>query len=507
MKKTLLLLFISIQAYAQVDVEHAQINLSEATLSFSSSAERFVRNALYSQNGTEVKAVLTTSITGSVYWRRNVGGVITNGVINLNEPIYNGDIVVGNGGNQILVVYQGGSVGFEGIRYASYSLAGATYVQTAIGNLALNFNSGGTGMLYGGPAVVVDQNDSVVVMYKSFNTSVVTSNEIHFFSRAGDLNGNWKNYPNVFNAFIVDQGLSLPLQYDALSGDVGLTKYSNNNSVNFALPVSSGGFSLLYLQQISFSDLSSGSSGGLTSKLLKKISGSKLIRKVSIDGAPVAFEPNITDDWILAMNQIVGTKNDINVFKGKAGSFISQPFLKPQLGLVKQAVSPDIQYFNDLVSLVFLNNDDPCKDVQDPLNVFINNFDGSLTSPSFCRLNTEQYIFDNQTSVSLSTPSSTELNAYVSFFDPVSQEIVESDIFSCEYCQTIEVQEEESNKTQVNKTEVDGDKLYVLIHDLTGRLLFRVEGGIIPSMPISGIYIVSTFFENGEVIREKTFLK
>src|SRR5690606_4588190 len=230
---------VSLSSYSQDSTfKKVIINNVDTALPFTSSDLLFLQNAVFDNNSIRVEAY-TTQLTGApsnaLYWTRVTATSTVKGSIAV--PVTDHcDLVIGDAGNKILYTYRGPG----DIRFTVYEFDGTSYVQDTSGFVAdVVYNPPVRVMQYASPRLCIDQNDNVVVFYRSLDGIAPGSDTIHHFARTGNIHGQWSDYPNSFNAYIIDKGLPLPTKYATSSGDVGITTYSSNNMVNFAFPVSS----------------------------------------------------------------------------------------------------------------------------------------------------------------------------------------------------------------------------------------------------------------------------
>ena len=386
------------------------------------------------------------------------------------------------------------------VSYNVYDFNGSSYVLLTSGTIAQGiYNPPTSVMEYGGPRFCIDQNDNVVVFYRSFDGTAPGSDVNHVFARAGDINGNWVSYPNSFNAFIVDQGLSLPTIYNGSFGDVGMTKYSSNNMVNFAFPVQNlSGINYLYLAQISYKDLVANNTSALSYQTLAS-SGTNSFAFPSIDGSAQALKPAIEDNWVAAYDEVHG-RNDVRVVKGDAGSFVTQPYMSTLLFLGKQTGPPEINYLSDFIGLAFTANDsNPCKDQWDPIYVALDQ-EGVIASPHrYRRLNIDSYLTGDQKSLSFTAPVSGTSDAYISYFDQVNQKIMEAFLDLYTTCGEVTSSPIQNKSTNFAKPKSSRDLDHVDIYSLDGRLIKQFDKNIDKSALTTGIYIAVRHYADGTV--------
>lgn len=480
-------------------------NSVEAPLSYTTSYTRFVRNAIYDDGRTRVNAVttfLSTAGSNAIHWKRTTGGVTSTGSFSV-PPTDNCDLVIGDAGNKILLAYQ--TAGSIASRIYQWNGSGYSQISSAI-IAQVVYNPPYTVMQYGGPRLSIDQNDNIVVFYRSYPGTAPGSDIIYQFARAGDINGNWVNYPNSFNAFIVDQGLGLPTQYQGSFSDVGMTKYAANNMVSFAFPiVNLAGTNYLYLAQISYNDIASNNAGGLSYQTLASSTTNAYVFP-SIDGANFPLQAAIQDDWVVAYDEIHG-RNDVRVAKGAGGSFITYPYMSTLLQLDKQTGPPEIHYYSDYIGLAFTSNaTNGCKEEWDPLYVELDQLGAVNYQRSYTRLNNDLYLGGDQAALSFSVSVGDMLTPYISYYDQVNQEIIESPLYPREFCGEVPIEDEEPKDIIQKSSDAQsgGSKnvLYTEIYSLDGRLVYNSKNHNNLSLP-TGIYLVIKHYEDGSISKKK----
>lgn len=483
MKKLLLFIFgvVSLSSYSQNSTfKKVILNTVDTVLPFTTSNNQFLQNAVFDNNSTRVEAY-TTQLTGApsnaLYWTRTTSTSSRKGYITV--PVTdNCDLVIGDAGNKILYTYRGPG----DIRFTVFEFDGTNYVQDTSGFVAdVVYTPPVRVMQYTSPRLCIDQNDNVVVFYRSLDGVAPGSDTIHHFARTGNIHGHWTNYSNSFNAYIVDNGLPLPAKYSTSSGNVGITKYSSNNMVNFVFPVSSvNNTNFIYHAQVTFNDLASGNYSNLSQRALDSSSTDEF-RYPTIDGGNKQTSTTIADDWVAAYDHIHG-KNDIKVAKGFNGSFITSSFFSTMLNLDRQLGPPELHYSNEEIALCFSSNDTAtsCKNDWDSFYLKLDSNLGVTSMQEFIRINTDDYLAGSQRAVSLAT-AVTNSSQYIIYFNESSNEIISSSLVETIPCdEFIGIPEEvidmaESNLTKVEYYSIQGE----LIKQSTLPSLFGLPKNII----------------------------
>ncbi len=497
--KTLLLLALaafSFSSYSQDSTFKKSIsNHIDTILPFSSNDSRFLRSAAF-DNGTMQVQAHTTQVNGgpsnAIYWTRNNQGTTTKGAFSV--PVADHcDLVIGDGGNKILYAHRGpGDIGFK-----VYEFSGANYTLDTSGFIAdVIFNPPAKVMQYAGPNLCIDQNDNVVVFYRSIDGVAPGSDTIHHFARAGDIDGNWIDYPNHFNAYVVDQGLSFPAKYSTDRGDVGITKYATNNMVNFSFTVSGlNNTNYIYHAQVSFNDLAAGIYTNLQHQVLASSTTDQFLYP-SVDGGNMASGTPIADDWAVAYDQIHG-RNDIKLAKGNGGGFLTSPFLSTMLKLDRQFGPPELHFSNGTAGVCFSSNDTTyCKNDWDPFYVKLNNALSINSLEDLIRINTDEYLNGSQRAVSLASGIGNSA-PYLIYFNQPSKEIVSANLVEAIPCNSfVSLPEDNLEKIEapIVKTEY---------YSLQGKLIKQCYLPSTADLPQHTILLEVKYFADGNIQTSK----
>ncbi len=136
------------------------------------------------------------------FYVRDIAGIRDTGIVAIlsNNGLANADIVVGGGGDTVLVVYQT----LTRIDWQTFGWNGSTYSHLATATLSTAVPN----YIYGTPRVDFhEETGDVVAAYMSYATS--PTNEA--FAISGDIQGNWKSVANDngFGAFRVSDNAGL----------------------------------------------------------------------------------------------------------------------------------------------------------------------------------------------------------------------------------------------------------------------------------------------------------
>ncbi len=229
--------------------------------------------------------VLTTSITDlrvevlvnaglsspTLYWRRTNAGVLVTGTDNLNsnQSIRNLDVKIGNGGNNLLVVYQQE----KAIKFKIYQWNGLDYALLNSGNVASHSST-----LFGVPRLAVDDQDNVVVIFHSYSNSNFSSPQTTIYLKKGDIYGNWTStVGNSFGAYplinhVLGISLTASVNTSETFSDIRFvtdpTNLSTSTPIATFTRINSAGNEELYISQVATSDIINNTNGSLLSNLL-----------------------------------------------------------------------------------------------------------------------------------------------------------------------------------------------------------------------------------------------
>lgn len=287
------------------------------------------------------------------HFNRNISGVSTSGNVNINigsgQEAINPDIVIGNSGNTILVIYQI----FDRIETRIFDWGTTSYTEVSHDTLSTPV----TGYVYGNPRVDFHEaTGQVVATYFSYDVSPTFEG----FALLGDIHGNWITPTGSapFNAYRVSNSCAfLPASAGNLKGPVSVSIFHSKGfgtQVHFALNYikNTGDTELWHLSMPVTNLLNSNSTTFIDEDKLYTASNSSYnVRWCSIDTWPITdtsiSKYNYRDWWIVAVpiaNRAAG-KADILTYRGIDSGSVQGPLnhTKNQLGLCE----------NNLVDVAF----------------------------------------------------------------------------------------------------------------------------------------------------------
>lgn len=481
---------------------------------------KFLENFTFNDGITEVNAtfIMTTGNNSRIIWRRTKSGITHSGTIMLNNGIPNGDLVVGDGGDKIILATQEGI----SVKSTSYSWDSSlnNFLLSNSTNVATGNSVGSNKIAFGDPHLAIDNNDKVVIFFRSWNTNLFNSHKNIFFSRAGDLNGNWVNYPGTnYNAMNIGQNLGLPNSFQGGFGDVDMTKYTSNNQVFYLLLLDYGSTSYAYHISISWTNLVNNNSSNLNSKLLDNISNTSFISfpRGTIDGSPSPFfsTGNIDKEWVAAVQEVRGNGNNIRIYRG-GGPFANKDFhrnstgIKGILSLAGNVQDPNIQFRGDMsdILLSFTSNDPDCKNEWDPIFTKLSIECGFPIERTYCRANSINQMAGAQSAVALDAPNQ-GMGFFLTYFNTENNTIYEPDMETCSGCNLeappgLTMGASTGTNGQKGKTgnggnDVDGEISEIYLYTADGRSLGRFNSYKELSLKDNITYILKIFYTNGQI--------
>jgi hypothetical protein len=376
-------------------------NVDDVTLTGTYNTTTFLKAAAFDNWSTFVDAYLVTETNPVIRVRRRVGTTVTWHTITLSNLVHNGDIVVGDAGNRIMLVRQGNNP--DGINFEIFEWNGTSYAPDTSGNIVQNVSNLTQRMFYGNARLDIDQNDNVILIYYSHNTPTLNSDVNHYFAIAGDIFGNWQPVNNAFNAVVLDAGLGLPANYTPTAGDAGITKYQpgSTNVANFAFGSITATQSFMFHAQIEYADLATFNTpgGSLTQTTVNNTAVGQFIHP-SIDAGRYAHVSNPNEDWTLAYTQ-TGTPANIQLTRGTNETDDLANLFPFQIS--GGFLNADVAYAADGCAIAFIKNStdhDNCQIDRDPF-LFECSPVGDFTNGFFIRLNDPDRLSGNQDVVAI----------------------------------------------------------------------------------------------------------
>lgn len=210
---------ISLDSSAQT-VNNPTISEKSTSIGLPGGANR-TRSFMY-DNGS-AKAVISEGANAKFYWEFGTSSGTTN--LNQVSSILNPDIVVGNRGRTVMVVYQQGS----GIYWERFNWNGSTYIYTNNGTIALNVAEG---FLFGNPRIDLEETtDSVAVTFISYGSSP----ELEAYVKMGNIAGNFNKAGGQQGAYNLTENLNRPVDSTSSPVSVSVYKEVSNLIVHFAM--------------------------------------------------------------------------------------------------------------------------------------------------------------------------------------------------------------------------------------------------------------------------------
>lgn len=181
------------------------------------------RTRSFMYDNENAKVVISEGANAKFYWEFGT----SSGTTSLNETsnILNPDIVLGNGGRTVMVVYQIGS----GVYWERFNWNGSTFLYTNDGTIAVNVSEG---FVFGNPRIDLEEStDSIAVTFISYGNSP----ELEAYVKMGNISGNFNNAGGQQGAYNLTENLNRPI--DSTASPVSVSVYNEDSRliVHFAI--------------------------------------------------------------------------------------------------------------------------------------------------------------------------------------------------------------------------------------------------------------------------------